>query len=79
MNNHILIGEVARMLKLSVATLRTWEKVGKLLPAGRTSGGRRFYSRAAIVEFIKQNPDYLYGRYPTDFVQEAINAKSNGD
>ena len=38
------IGEIARKTHLSLRTLRYWEEVGLIRPAGRTAGGFRLYS-----------------------------------
>lgn len=43
------IGEAARILGVSVDTLRRWEKDGVLIPA-RTLKGHRRYSRADLAE-----------------------------
>lgn len=43
------IGEAARILGVSVDTLRRWEKGGVLIPV-RTLKGHRRYSRAALTE-----------------------------
>lgn len=60
---HLLIGDVARMLQVSTATLRTWEKVKKLEPAGRTDGGRRFYTHEQIEAFVRKSGSGKYERY----------------
>lgn len=38
------IGEIARRTHLSLRTLRYWEEVDLIRPAGRTAGGFRLYS-----------------------------------
>ena len=40
--NNLRIGEAAKMLNVSIQTLRNWEKSGKL-QAVRSAGGQRFY------------------------------------
>ena len=49
------IGSVARMLQVSVQTLRLYEAEGLILP-GKSSGGQRRYSRADVerLECIRQ-------------------------
>ena len=40
---YLSIGETAKLLGVSVSTLRRWECEGKLLPAYRTVGSHRRY------------------------------------
>jgi len=46
----IRIGEAAKILGVSLQTLRNWEKTGKLLPE-RSAGKQRYYSREALNKF----------------------------
>ncbi len=39
----IKIGEAARLLGVSVPTLRRWEETGELLPDHKSSSGTRYY------------------------------------
>jgi DNA-binding transcriptional MerR regulator len=60
------IGAVARMLGLSVQTLRAWEdRYGQVVPA-RSSGGRRLYSRDQVdqLSFVREQIDR--GLQPSD-------------
>jgi len=51
-DTHLIpIGEAAKMLQVSIATLRRWERQGKI-SAVRTLGGQRRYD-AAIIESLK--------------------------
>ncbi len=43
----VSIGEAARLLGVSIGTLRRWEEDGKLIPE-RTLGGHRRYTRASL-------------------------------
>ena len=43
MNRFIKAGEAARILGVTVQTLRRWEKSGQLLPDKKTDGGTRYY------------------------------------
>lgn len=52
MAEHLLIGEAASILGVSVDTLRRWEKEGKLTPQ-RTDGGHRRYRRADLKPLVK--------------------------
>ncbi len=51
MKESLKIGEVAKILGVSIITLRNWEKTGKLLPF-KTSGGHRFYKKEDIEKFM---------------------------
>ena len=51
---HLSIGEVAKLLGVSVSTLRRWELEDKLLPAYRTVGGHRRYLWQDIQQFCGQ-------------------------
>ena len=43
MNKLLSIGEAAKMLSVSVSTLRRWEREGRITPASRTEGKQRRY------------------------------------
>jgi putative resolvase len=43
MNRFIKIGEAAKVLGVSIQTLRRWEEAGSLLPARKSKGNTRFY------------------------------------
>ncbi len=43
MNRFIKIGEAAKLLGVSVQTLRRWEREGELLPDRKSEGGTRYY------------------------------------
>lgn len=45
------IGEAAKLLGVTVQTLRNWEKSGKL-PAHRSPGGQRYYERRDLQRFM---------------------------
>ncbi len=49
------IGEVAKQLKISIDTLRYYEKIGQLAPISRNSGGIRLYDPSDIagIQFIQ--------------------------
>lgn len=46
-NKLVSVGEAAKLLEVSVMTLRRWDTSGKL-PALRSSGGHRYYEREVI-------------------------------
>lgn len=53
-NNHLSIGNVARMLSVSIETLRRWDRSGKFT-ATRTEGDQRRYSLESIENFLEEN------------------------
>jgi DNA-binding transcriptional MerR regulator len=60
------IGAVARMLGLSVQTLRAWEdRYGQIVPA-RSSGGRRLYSRDQLDQLSFVREQIERGLQPSD-------------
>lgn len=40
----VKIGEAAKLLGVSIGTLRRWEESGELVPARKTQGGTRYYA-----------------------------------
>ena len=48
--DRIRIGQAAKMLGVTVQTLRNWEKSGKLM-SERSSGGQRYYQREDVRRF----------------------------
>lgn len=53
------IGQMARSTHCDVQTIRYYEQVGLILPAGRTSGNQRFYTQAERdrLNFIRHSRD----------------------
>jgi MerR family copper efflux transcriptional regulator len=63
MNLHIrvfTIGALAKATGLTTPTIRYYEEIGLLPPAGRTESGQRHYSEADVerLSFIKQCRDF---------------------
>jgi excisionase family DNA binding protein len=52
-NNELTISEAAKYLKVSIDTLRRWDRKGKLL-AQKSAGGHRYYSKLDL-ELYKQD------------------------
>jgi putative resolvase len=50
MDRFLRIGEVAKLLCVSVGTLRRWEREGKLIP--HRIGKQRRYSYEQVMEFL---------------------------
>lgn len=61
MNRFIKIGEAARVLGVSVQTLRRWEKDGSLLPERISEGKTRYYSLDKLLGFSKKETDLTIG------------------
>lgn len=51
------IGEAARLLGVSIQTLRRWERIGHLLPAKKSKGNTRYYTLDQITKTEKVGPD----------------------
>lgn len=61
------IGQVAERVGLSLRTVRYYEEVGLLTPAGRTTGGFRLYDEQAVERLI-----FLKGMKPLGLPLEEI-------
>lgn len=48
MGTHYSIGQLARLAQVPTSTLRYYERVGLLIPTGRTSSNYRFYGEEAL-------------------------------
>jgi len=59
----ILTSEAARLLGVSAQSVRQWERTGRL-PAMRTAGGVRLFSRAAVEE-LRRSLDELRRQMPS--------------
>ena len=56
MNRLIRIGEAAKLLGVSVQTLRRWERSGQLLPDRKTDAGTRYYEKYKILGLDTTKP-----------------------
>ena len=52
----IKIGEAAKMLGVSIETMRRWEASGELVPHRKTQGGTRYYDVSQLINV--ENNDY---------------------
>lgn len=52
------VSEAAKILGVSISTLRRWEKEGKLIPDIRTKGGQRRYKLSSLFPELKRKQDY---------------------
>lgn len=56
------VGEAAKILEVSAATLRRWDASGRL-PAFREEGnGQRYYTRAQLLEFAANQRKIKHAR-----------------
>ncbi len=60
------IGAVARMVGVSVSTLRTWEDRYGVVVAGRSAGGQRRYSRDQLAQLQFVAREVEAGMLPGD-------------
>jgi len=49
MSRLIKVGEAARLLGVTVQTLRKWERTGELVPDRKSEGGTRYYHRDRLL------------------------------
>lgn len=49
MNRLLKIGEAAKILGITVQTLRRWEKDGSFLPDKKSAGGTRYYEASRLL------------------------------
>ena len=57
MSRFIKIGEAAKLLGVSIQTLRRWEETGYLIPARRSKGNTRYYNLDQIIGAKKVETD----------------------
>lgn len=48
MNQYYTTTKVAKILNISISTLRSWEENGKLVPTLKLASGKRFYTLEQI-------------------------------
>ncbi len=48
-SRYLTIAEAASLLRVSISTLRNWDRLGKLIPRRHPINGYRMYERAEIV------------------------------
>jgi putative resolvase len=57
MSRFIKIGEAAKVLGVSIQTLRRWEEAGELLPSKKSEGGTRYYDLDQLLGKNKNTTD----------------------
>ena len=60
MNRFIKIGEAAKILGVTVQTLRRWEKSGELLPDKKTEGQTRYYDIDRLLGVSKKEASLTF-------------------
>lgn len=73
------ISEFASLLKVTVQTLRNWDKSGKLVPSYRSETNRRLYTFEQALQYLKETKEDKKGYgigYILGGVQEEINKRS---
>jgi predicted site-specific integrase-resolvase len=61
MDRFLKIGEAAKILGVSIQTLRRWEKMGTLVVDRKSSGGTRYYSLNTLLGLKKIENDLTIG------------------
>ena len=52
-SNYLTINQVAKLLNVSIDTLRRWDKKGKFKAIRQKSGGYRYYSKESVELYLK--------------------------
>ena len=61
LDDYLTVGEAARCLGVSSATLRNWDRAGKLIPYRHPLNGYRLYLRSElekILDSVRRNDDF---------------------
>ena len=64
-NRDLRIGQAAALVKVSIDSLREWDRTG-LLPAGRTAKGHRRYVREDLEAFVRRRETTREGTRTVD-------------
>jgi len=68
-SNYLTINQVAKLLKVSIDTLRRWDKNGKFKATSQKEGGYRYYSKESIDLYLK-DIFALAKKWSTDYPTE---------
>lgn len=60
------VGEAAKVLRVSVKTLRRWDASGRLKAQRRENSNHRYYTRTQLERFIQRTKRILYDRPKQD-------------
>jgi len=78
MSRFVKIGEAAKLLGVSIQTLRRWEETGYLLPAKKSSGNTRYYNLNQLNEHekIEEELTVAYARVSSHDQKEDLKRQS---
>lgn len=54
---YLTIGEFAKVIGVTIQTLRNWDRDGKLKPHHRTAGGQRMYVYEQVEKYFKESKE----------------------
>lgn len=59
MTNYFSTGEFAKLIGVTSATLRVWDKSGKLKPVHKSENGYRYYSKEQVAQYLNLENEIL--------------------
>ena len=79
MSRFLKIGEAAKVLGVSIQTLRRWEETGYLVPARKSSGKTRYYDLDQLTgkERVDQDLTIAYARVSSHDQKEDLKRKAD--
>lgn len=79
MNRFIKIGEAAKILGVSIQTLRRWEESGYLMPSRKSKGDTRYYDLDQLIgkEKIDSDLTIAYARVSSHDQKEDLKRQAN--
>lgn len=79
MNRFVKIGTAAKILGVSIQTLRRWEAIGKISPEKRSAGGTRYYDVNNILNVTRSDSDLTlaYARVSSHDQKDDLSRQAN--
>lgn len=79
MSRFIKIGDAARLLGVSIQTMRRWEKIGKILPERAASGETRYYDADKLLGLknIESDVTIAYARVSSHDQKQDLTRQAN--